>query len=129
MSIAKNKVKTIAIAFVVGVAASAFAIYAGTKDTGQINVNSTIEATDQSGFTQRVNINNRATVPNGGLVGKGKGTVPTPQPSPEEGTDSGEENGAEADAEENAEEAEEGSEAEENTEPSEEVTEEEPSEE
>lgn len=108
MSVAKNKVKIIAIAFVVGVAASAFAIYAGTKDTGQINVDSTIQATDQSGFAERVNINNRATIPNGGLVGKGKGTVPAPQPTASE---SDEEDGAEADAEENAEEAEENAES------------------
>lgn len=106
MSAAKSKVKIVVIVLIIGVGASALAIYAATKDTGQINVNSTISETDQSDFAQQVNANNRATVPNGGLRGKGKNTV-APPPAPEgdvegaaTGTDDGTEEGGDGTADE-----------------------------
>lgn len=101
--------------FIVGLVVTTGAVMLGRSDSGTIDVSKVLseaQSTAQTGEDGQVIppiTNNTPKVPNGGLVGKGKSTVPPPPPpaeevagastTPEEGTEDGSQEETEEDVE------------------------------
>jgi hypothetical protein len=86
----KDTIKWIAGILGTGVLVVGAAVYLGTSDQGQIDVsaaiaNSNVKAREEGRETTPIPVNaSDPSLPNGGLVGKGKSSTPPPPPPQEE---------------------------------------------